>query len=218
MNKKVCPRCGEPFSNWQPVHISCFIKRGKIFFLGLIILLLMISIVYALPKIIALNKQQSNIYETHSALSQITATQIKVSSATNTSFKTPTLSSRLPSVTVTRIVTPNHNLIQKTTTPSITLTPTFDWTTCHADYVTRIKIGDIVYVSYTPPYANNVRSKPYKDSTLLGKIQPGEEVTIINGPSCSNGWIWWKIQTKNNQLSGWTSEGDAEDYWLVPRE
>jgi len=217
MNKKICPRCGEPFSNWQPVHISCLIKRGKFFFLGLFILLLLISIVYGFPKIITLNKQQIYIRETQSALSQITATQIQVSSATKTPFKTPTLSSRLQSVTVTRSVTPTHNIFQKTITPSFTLTPTFDWSTCHADYISRLKIGDIVYVSYTPPSANNVRSKPYKDSTLLGKIQPGEEVTIIKGPSCSNGWIWWKIQTKNNKLSGWTSEGDKNNYWLIPK-
>lgn len=214
MKKKICPRCREPFSNWQPVHFSCLINREKFFFLGLFILLLLMSIAYIRPKTTTTYIQMK---ETQSALGQITTTQIRVSTGTYSPIKTPTFIRPLPSNTSTRSVTSTHSIIQKTIIPSITITPTFDWSTCHADYISRLKIGDIVYVSYTPPSANNVRSKPYKDSTLLGKIQPGEEVTIIKGPSCSNGWIWWKIQTKNNKLSGWTSEGDKNHYWLIPK-
>jgi len=97
-----------------------------------------------------------------------------------------------------------------------TSTTTFNWNDCHSTYQARLKIGDRAFVSYDPLLANNIRHGPYKGSTLLGKIHPGDDLTIIDGPSCSNGWIWWKIISSADDITGWTAEGDEIGYWLVP--
>jgi len=63
-----------------------------------------------------------------------------------------------------------------------------------------------------------VRRNPNTSAQVLGKIEPGEEVEILNGPSCSNGWVWWKVSSLEKNLIGWTSEGDGTDYWLIKIE
>jgi hypothetical protein len=110
---------------------------------------------------------------------------------------------------------PSHPKITNTCTLATT-TATFNWNDCHSTYLTRLCIGDKAYVSFDPPLTNNIRQEPYKGSTLLGKVHPGDEMTIIDGPSCSNGWIWWKIISADNGITGWTAEGDENGYWLLP--
>jgi len=41
-------------------------------------------------------------------------------------------------------------------------------------------------------------------------------VEIIDGPRCVKDWVWWKIESQESDVTGWTSEGDEENYWLVP--
>ncbi|TLN11504.1 SH3 domain-containing protein, partial [bacterium] len=64
--------------------------------------------------------------------------------------------------------------------------------------------------------ANNVRDAAGVDRLKIGQIQPGERVKIIAGPACVGSWTWWKIQSEASGLTGWTAEGDGENYWLVP--
>ena len=90
------------------------------------------------------------------------------------------------------------------------------WQACSNTYPSQLNVGMQAYVGFDPPSANNVRQTPYLDSDLSGQIQPGEQVEIIKGPSCSNRWVWWKIRSLESGLVGWTSEGDSDDYWLLP--
>jgi hypothetical protein len=57
-----------------------------------------------------------------------------------------------------------------------------------------------------------VRAKPYTGS-ILGHISPAAIVTIINGPKCEGGVIWWKVTYE--QLSGWAVENLLR---LCPKE
>lgn len=134
-------------------------------------------------------------------------TQVPLSSTPeNTPTDTPTLSP-IPTFTSTR-------------SPSPTFTSeaneAAEWYPCPRLYASRLQVGDQAYVSYNPPLANNVRENPSLSARLLGKLQPGEEMVIIDGPECNNNMIWWYIQASGNSLRGWTSEGDSENYWLVP--
>jgi hypothetical protein len=61
-----------------------------------------------------------------------------------------------------------------------------------------------------------VRTQPNTDGAVLGFIQPGEEIDILEGPICSNQWIWWRVRSLTSGLTGWTAEGDDSGYWLVP--
>lgn len=131
-----------------------------------------------------------------------------------TSTNLPTATRRFTSTATQRVPT-------RTPKPAVTLiptlTPTVDiWKDCRASYKSRLQIGDFAYVSHTPPLRNRVRSGPDVNSKIIGHIAPGEQVEIIDGPSCSNNWIWWKVRVRKNGQIGWTAEGDANNYWLVP--
>ncbi len=69
-------------------------------------------------------------------------------------------------------------------------------------------------VSVDPPNPNKVRRQPALDGELVGKIQPGENVSVLDGPRCNNDYTWWFIRSLNG-LEGWTVEGDTNGYWLV---
>jgi hypothetical protein len=92
------------------------------------------------------------------------------------------------------------------------------WRACSQAPLSRLHVGMQAYVSYVPPLSNRVRSDAGTSERILGYIGPGEEITILDGPACANGWIWWKIRSSESGLTGWTAEGDQSDYWLVPME
>jgi hypothetical protein len=101
---------------------------------------------------------------------------------------------------------------------SQTKTPTaiLPWFPCNGSYASRLQVNMRAQVSNYPPLSNRVRSGAGINSTVLGTIGPGEVVTIIEGPECSNDWVWWQVRSESNKLEGWTSEGDFESYWLIP--
>jgi hypothetical protein len=88
------------------------------------------------------------------------------------------------------------------------------WRPCPDASTSRLKIGDIAYVTKDPAIPNRVRKEPKTDAEILGLINPGGSMNIIEGPACANGWVWWKV--KNAEFEGWTAEGDKETYWLIP--
>ncbi len=112
------------------------------------------------------------------------------------------------------------------TNPPPTVTPTVTetvapqsgpWEACPgAAYLSRLRVGDKAKVSEDPPLANRVRSQPSLTGEVLGFIEPGEEMTILEGPGCSANWVWWRVRSLETGLEGWTAEGDKDSYWLVP--
>lgn len=104
----------------------------------------------------------------------------------------------------------------ETSPPAPSSTPAA-WEACaNAAYLSRVRVGDTVRVSNDPPLPNRVRSQASLESNILGYIQPGEEATILEGPGCSNRWVWWKVRSLDTGLEGWTAEGDNAGYWLIP--
>lgn len=88
------------------------------------------------------------------------------------------------------------------------------WKPCPEGPQSRLKVGDLAYVTKDPPIPNRVRKEPNREADIIGHINPGASMEIIEGPACADGWVWWHI--KNADLNGWTAEGDKETYWLVP--
>jgi len=100
--------------------------------------------------------------------------------------------------------------------PSPTPVP-LPWQACEeAIYLSRLQVGMQASVSADPPLANRVRSAPSLESTVIGSLEPGEEMEIIDGPGCSNQWVWWKVKSLSTDVIGWTAEGDQKGYWLIP--
>lgn len=102
-------------------------------------------------------------------------------------------------------------------TPTVVPTPTSRiviWKPCPDAPTSRLKVGVIAYVTKDPPLPNRIREEPNREAETLGLIGPGGSMDVIDGPACSDGWVWWKV--KNAEYEGWTAEGDMEDYWLIP--
>lgn len=101
---------------------------------------------------------------------------------------------------------------------SMAATPTLStWLACKNAPLSQLRIGNKAYVSFDPPDPNTVRGKPGKESNALGKIYPGEEVEILDGPSCKDSLVWWKVRSTKTGLIGWTAEGDYKNYWIIPK-
>lgn len=101
-------------------------------------------------------------------------------------------------------------------TPPLQPTPPASWPMCPGGLDTRLDIGRRARVSNDPPTPNNVRDSPNKNGRLVGQIQPGEEVEILDGPICDQGLTWWQVRSSKSGLQGYTLEGDQKTYWLVP--
>lgn len=134
-----------------------------------------------------------------------TPTEITQPIGTPTLTSTPTLTP-FPSKTATQTTTPTNTAIAKTTKKV---------SQCPGAPDIVLKLGEQAMVSVDPPLPNNVRNKPGTAGELIGKIQPGEVVQIEDGPRCADQLTWWYV-TVSDGLEGWTAEGDAENYWLVP--
>ena len=222
----ICPHCGNRKSeteseirstlngeaNYKDVHS----QRKKLIWAFVVLMLFAVGIVGG---ILGGWRQHSSAFvPTHRATSALpetpsplfitvtaTPTQILIITPSRIVVTTPYSS---PTVTLTATPRP---------TSTRTLTPTDDsWQACRNTYASRLHIGDQAYVGFDPPYPNNVREEPGMDAEIIGKINPGEEILIIDGPACANNWVWWLMRSRKTGLVGWTAEGDIEGYWLVP--
>lgn len=110
---------------------------------------------------------------------------------------------RTPSSTVGPILT-------ATSIPTITQTPYV----CPDAPAVSLEIEEWVMVSVDPPVANRVRSEPGLSSEVLGQVEPGEVVQVLDGPRCVDGYNWWRVRSLEG-LEGWSAEGDAEGYWFI---
>jgi hypothetical protein len=112
--------------------------------------------------------------------------------------------------------TPTKPIILPSVTPKPSPTATL-LAGCPGALPSRLQVGQTGFVSQEPPVANRVRSEPDREAEILGQIMPGEKFTVLDGPRCADGWAWWRLRSRAQDLEGWTSEGDTE-YWLVPSQ
>jgi serine/threonine protein kinase len=160
-----------------------------------------------------------NQAETQTAIAQMT-NPIRPTTAGVPDTLTPTLAPSWTSVltlppSLTFTPTPVQSLTPSpTTTTSPVANPT--WQPCPNALSSRLHVGNQAYVSTKPPLPNRVRAQPNTGGTILGFLQPGEKMEIIDGPACSDQWVWWQVRSLVSNLTGWTAEGDTTTYWLVP--
>jgi hypothetical protein len=106
-----------------------------------------------------------------------------------------------------------------TATPTPRNTPTLPppaTIVCSGAPVTRLSKNGYAAASKTTATSNNVRSSPGLGANVLGLLQPGKGVQILEGPLCVEGYVWWKVRLLPNGITGWTAEGKDDVYWLVP--
>jgi serine/threonine protein kinase len=109
------------------------------------------------------------------------------------------------------------NLPTPTLTPTVTPKPTeAPMVVCVDTYPSYLKIGIIAIISPSPQ-ANRLRDAPGLDAPILGRLLPGEKISIFEGPECKDQMVWWKVRGVDDPNKvGWTSEGLAGAYWVIP--
>jgi hypothetical protein len=115
--------------------------------------------------------------------------------ATPTPSNTPT---REPSATLTSTRTPAE-------TPIAALRPT----------PTALAVN--VLAKVTPPEGAKlkVRDKPSLAGAVLGELDQGAQVVILEGPTRADGLVWWRVDNRD-RLAGWSAEGVGDVQYLVP--
>lgn len=119
--------------------------------------------------------------------------------------------------TLTVSPTPNAGETPQPTASQTAQLSAAPWQACsEAPYLSRVQAGATVEISSDPPLPNRVRSSAGTEGDILGYLQPGEQAQVLEGPACVNQWVWWRVRSLSGDLEGWTAEGDADGYWLVP--
>ncbi len=77
----------------------------------------------------------------------------------------------------------------------------------------RLIVGNQGRVAFTNGVPLRVRSTP--NGNILTQIAEGTSFSVLGGPQCAGGYLWWQIETPNGQ-SGWSAEGDSDGYYVEP--
>lgn len=83
----------------------------------------------------------------------------------------------------------------------------------------RLGVGIRSVVQYLDTQPKNVRLEPDREAEIAAMLLEEVVVDILEGPVCSDGLNWWKIQVVGRpDVVGWMAEGGtaARGYWLVP--
>ena len=79
----------------------------------------------------------------------------------------------------------------------------------------RLLIG--MFARVIPGLPHVLRDRPglrRDGSRMISYIPAGSQISVLEGPICVSGYLWWKINY--NSVLGWTAEGAGNVYWLEP--
>lgn len=79
---------------------------------------------------------------------------------------------------------------------------------------TRLVVGERGQV--TPGSSNRIRSAPSTSGEQVGQIPAGGIFTVLDGPTCADGFNWWQVDYEG--VIGWTVEGTADEFFVEPLE
>lgn len=67
---------------------------------------------------------------------------------------------------------------------------------------------------------SRVREETNINSRVITVAQPGTVMTVLEGPNCFEGMIWWRVRTRfevtDTFIEGWVGEGYPDGYWIGP--
>lgn len=58
-----------------------------------------------------------------------------------------------------------------------------------------------------------VRSDASTGSSIILTLQRGDEIRIVGGPHCNQGYRWWK--GKSGEIEGWSADSGNDKYWIM---
>jgi hypothetical protein len=64
-----------------------------------------------------------------------------------------------------------------------------------------------------------LRDAPSRSGNEIIRLPPGTNFHVIEGPSCSDNWSWWRIRTDDGTV-GWIAEGgdNTDPYFICPAQ
>lgn len=86
---------------------------------------------------------------------------------------------------------------------------------CPGAMASLIRVGNIGVVNTVSPNPINVRHDHSNVFAVKFTMQPAQTFTVVNGPSCTSGQIWWEV-CNNTGNCGWASEANGTTYNYVP--
>ena len=84
---------------------------------------------------------------------------------------------------------------------------------CPGNPPSRLAVGGIAIVSPGDP--DNLRRDPSLESPVLAQLAAGIQLQVIGGPTCADGYLWWRVQQWAGP-QGWIAEGHGSNYYLLP--
>jgi serine/threonine-protein kinase len=110
----------------------------------------------------------------------------------------------------------NPPTVQSTKTPRPTTAQAANFS-CSGAPKTRMGVDIKGRVTYTDGTPLRLRREPFLalQTNYIRDLSEGTRFTIIDGPVCEDGYVWWKIRTNNDHI-GWSAEGDYDDYFMEP--
>ena len=105
-----------------------------------------------------------------------------------------------PNPTIVCKMTPVSTQSAPTTAPLSTQNDNKD--TCNSEV---LSIGMLTQVEQENLLV--IRSEPYIGS-VLGHAGPMSVVTIVGGPACAGGAVWWEVNVASLNLTGWAAEAN----------
>jgi hypothetical protein len=97
------------------------------------------------------------------------------------------------------------------------LRPVIEHVVCPGAPTSLLQPNDRAMAALKPADPAIVRRGPGQACPLVGEIPPGGLLTILDGPACLNGFVWWEIHADSG-VQGWTPEGEPTLRWLLPIE
>ena len=80
----------------------------------------------------------------------------------------------------------------------------------------NITAGTYAYISLLPPYENLIRSGAGKDYPIVGYVDVGNWVRVVEYPIiCKDGFVWMFVESEGNPR-GWTAGGHNHIQWVTP--
>lgn len=219
-----CPRCLSFLYSEESGCQSCgYIHRSKRNYSGLVIAILAVLLAFFLlwqagflPWIphggkavqFVIRKEDGtptntavmeDLIMSQSITSTISLNSTEINTAEPDMTETPTEENDLLSTEVTLVI------------PVSTIEPV----TC-GNWDNRLEIGSHGSI-ITGGRSSKIRKSPSTDSELAGILRSGQEFVVEDEkPVCNNGYLWIKITTVPDQITGWTVEADQNGYWLKP--
>jgi hypothetical protein len=87
---------------------------------------------------------------------------------------------------------------------------------CNGLVRSRLQTRQTARVMFNDGLGNQLRDNPGQDqsgSNVVGVIPEGTVVTLLQGPVCLDGFVWWRVRLPS-EAEVWTAEGDTGGYFL----